>query len=118
RAGPRAPARPRDAVRPTERRRRRVSGTQGADREVAQATAVQDAGVLALQPLRTPARRLQEVRPLPDLPARARARRRDPRHGGIELVMQTDPIADMLTRIRNANRALHETAQLPSSKLN
>ena len=29
----------------------------------------------------------------------------------------TDPIADMLTRIRNANRALHETAEMPSSRL-
>jgi small subunit ribosomal protein S8 len=31
--------------------------------------------------------------------------------------MQTDPIADMLTRIRNANRALHEEVRLPSSKM-
>jgi small subunit ribosomal protein S8 len=31
--------------------------------------------------------------------------------------MHTDPIADMLTRIRNANRALHETASMPSSRL-
>jgi small subunit ribosomal protein S8 len=31
--------------------------------------------------------------------------------------MQTDPIADMLTRIRNANRALHESAEMPSSRL-
>ena len=31
--------------------------------------------------------------------------------------MQTDPIADMLTRIRNANRALHENAEMPSSRL-
>ncbi len=31
--------------------------------------------------------------------------------------MQTDPIADMLTRIRNANRALHERAEMPSSQL-
>ena len=31
--------------------------------------------------------------------------------------MLTDPIADMLTRIRNANRALHETAEMPSSRL-
>ena len=31
--------------------------------------------------------------------------------------MLTDPVADMLTRIRNANRALHETASMPSSKL-
>jgi small subunit ribosomal protein S8 len=31
--------------------------------------------------------------------------------------MLTDPVADMLTRIRNANRALHETASMPSSGL-
>ena len=31
--------------------------------------------------------------------------------------MMTDPIADMLTRIRNANQALHETVVMPSSKL-
>jgi small subunit ribosomal protein S8 len=31
--------------------------------------------------------------------------------------VQTDPIADMLTRIRNANRALQEQAQMPSSRL-
>jgi small subunit ribosomal protein S8 len=29
----------------------------------------------------------------------------------------TDPIADMLTRIRNANRALHESASMPTSKM-
>jgi small subunit ribosomal protein S8 len=31
--------------------------------------------------------------------------------------MQTDPIADLLTRIRNANKALHETVQAPSSRM-
>ena len=31
--------------------------------------------------------------------------------------MHTDPIADMLTRIRNANQALHPEAIMPSSKL-
>ena len=31
--------------------------------------------------------------------------------------MQTDPIADMLTRIRNANRALQEQVEMPSSGL-
>ncbi len=31
--------------------------------------------------------------------------------------MMTDPIADMLTRIRNANKALHETAEMPTSRL-
>jgi small subunit ribosomal protein S8 len=29
----------------------------------------------------------------------------------------TDPIADMLTRIRNANRALHQTASMPTSRM-
>ena len=31
--------------------------------------------------------------------------------------MNTDPIADMLTRIRNANMANHETVSMPLSKL-
>jgi small subunit ribosomal protein S8 len=31
--------------------------------------------------------------------------------------MQSDPIADMLTRIRNANMALHPETTMPSSKL-
>jgi small subunit ribosomal protein S8 len=31
--------------------------------------------------------------------------------------MLTDPIADMLTRIRNANKALHESARMPSSRM-
>jgi small subunit ribosomal protein S8 len=29
----------------------------------------------------------------------------------------TDPIADMLTRIRNANKALQDTVQMPSSRV-
>jgi small subunit ribosomal protein S8 len=29
----------------------------------------------------------------------------------------TDPIADMLTRIRNANRALHDSAAMPTSRM-
>ena len=31
--------------------------------------------------------------------------------------MLTDPIADMLTRIRNANRALHDSASMPTSRI-
>ena len=31
--------------------------------------------------------------------------------------MMTDPIADMLTRVRNANQAYHDTAVMPHSKL-
>ena len=29
----------------------------------------------------------------------------------------TDPIADMLTRLRNANQAFHDTVSMPYSKL-
>jgi small subunit ribosomal protein S8 len=31
--------------------------------------------------------------------------------------MLTDPIADMLTRIRNANQAMHESAAMPTSRM-
>ena len=31
--------------------------------------------------------------------------------------MMTDPVADMLTRIRNANTAMHDEVAMPSSKL-
>jgi small subunit ribosomal protein S8 len=31
--------------------------------------------------------------------------------------MVNDPIADMLTRIRNANKALHETTSMPASRV-
>ena len=31
--------------------------------------------------------------------------------------MLTDPVADMLTRIRNANKAMHETCEMPTSRL-
>ncbi len=32
-------------------------------------------------------------------------------------MVMTDPIADMLTRIRNANQMKHETVDMPASKL-
>jgi small subunit ribosomal protein S8 len=31
--------------------------------------------------------------------------------------MHTDPVADMLARIKNANKALHETVEMPSSRM-
>ena len=31
--------------------------------------------------------------------------------------MLTDPVADMLTRIRNANKAMHEHTEMPTSRL-
>ena len=33
------------------------------------------------------------------------------------VAVYTDPIADMLTRIRNANQALHPEASMPSSRM-
>jgi len=35
----------------------------------------------------------------------------------INRMTMTDPVADLLTRLRNANSAHHETVSLPSSKL-
>lgn len=32
-------------------------------------------------------------------------------------MVMTDPIADMLTRIRNANIVKHESVELPASKI-
>ncbi|MCX7832096.1 MAG: 30S ribosomal protein S8 [Actinobacteria bacterium] len=32
-------------------------------------------------------------------------------------MMLTDPIADMLTRIKNANKARHKSVEMPSSKM-
>jgi small subunit ribosomal protein S8 len=37
--------------------------------------------------------------------------------GGIIDMVMTDPIADMLTRIRNANQMKHKTVEFPASKL-
>jgi small subunit ribosomal protein S8 len=31
--------------------------------------------------------------------------------------MMTDPVADMLARIRNANKAMHENVEMPTSRL-
>jgi small subunit ribosomal protein S8 len=36
---------------------------------------------------------------------------------GTNAMTMTDPIADMLTRLRNANQAYHDSAVMPSSKL-
>src|ERR1044072_8754971 len=109
----------RSGCRSSERTKERTSsGTQGTDREVAQAAALQDARVLALQPLRPSARGLQEVRPVPNLPAGPRPPGRHPWHEHVEVItVQPAPIADMLTRIRNANQALLERAEMPTSRL-
>ena len=114
----RASRRPRPAVR--RREKGFVSGQEVARRQAEADAQAQGSGLLALQSLRPPACGVPEVRGLPDLPARARASGRDPRDDEVELVgghVLTDPIADMLTRIRNANRALHESASMPTSQI-
>lgn len=52
--------------------------------------------------------------------AGAQAPEKERKTGGIEQVMAlttNDPIADMLTRIRNANTAKHDTVDVPASKM-
>ena len=64
-----------------------IHGQEVQDRAPVAHTEIQDAGPLALPPLRPPACRVPQVRPLPDLPARARAQRLHPRHDEVELVI-------------------------------
>jgi small subunit ribosomal protein S8 len=40
-----------------------------------------------------------------------------PGEEGTTKMTMTDPVADLLTRLRNANSAYHETVSMPSSKL-
>ena len=107
-------------------------------------------GLHPLQQVRSPARRVPQVRPVPDLPARDGACRRTARRAEVQLVTahpqktnrpsreqvrsrpdpgtaarkvtgpvmtMTDPIADFLTRLRNANSAYHDEVTLPHSKI-
>ena len=62
------------------------SGEDVARREAEARPEVQGAELHAVQPVRPSACGVQEVRPLPDLPARARASRRDSRHDEVQLV--------------------------------
>src|SRR5215471_20441720 len=36
---------------------------------------------------------------------------------GLQAMTMTDPVADMLTRLRNANSAYHDTVTMPHSKI-
>jgi small subunit ribosomal protein S8 len=82
--------------------------------------------------MRAPARFPSQVRHVPDLLPQPCRRGAHPRHHEVELVMATavakpvkrapigilsDPIADMLTRVRNANSARHPEVKVPASKL-
>src|ERR1700728_121835 len=113
--------------------------TDGQDLATRQAGApakVQDTCIYSLQPLRSPALGVPQVRPLPYLLARAGTQRADTGDDQVLLVgapsfreslqkhfrsehsmSMTDPIADFLTRIRNAIHAAHETVDIPASTL-
>ena len=92
--------------------------------------------------LRTAPGRLPQVQPVPDLLPHDGTPRRTARHHQVQLVItkerahrrsccqagnpgeegllamtMTDPIADMLTRLRNANSAYHDTVGMPYSKI-
>ena len=47
---------------------------------------------------------------------RSKSAWKPPEEGATQMTM-TDPVADFLTRLRNANSAYHETVSLPYSKL-
>src|ERR1700760_4988636 len=76
-----------------------TNGEDFSRRQAAATPEVQGAQLHALQQVRPPACGLPQVRPLPDLPAGARAPGRDSGHDEVELVGEelvlTDPIADM-----------------------
>jgi len=86
RAGAGALARPRHAVRGGRKGAVAPHGQDLTSHQAIPPGAVQGAQLLALQPLRTPARRLPQVRPLPDLPAGPRAPGRHPGHDQEQLV--------------------------------
>ena len=50
-------------------------------------------------------------------PVTHEARRNHVEKGEKTVMAMTDPIADMLTRIRNANSARHTTVEIPASKV-
>jgi len=70
---------------------------------------------------------IEEVRRMQDMFSGARLQGRDTRREEGKLVevedtedskmTMTDPVADMLTRIRNANQAGHKTVEIPASKM-
>ena len=91
-------------------------------RSTAAQAEVQDPQLQPLPPCGRSARLLPQVRPLPDLPARARPQGLCPRHDQVELVtsgstMLTDPISDYLTRVRNAIARRPRRGRDPASRL-
>src|SRR5579863_6304522 len=100
------------------RKERRTHGSRQSIRQDAAQAEIQGPRAQPLPHLRPAARLHPQVPDVPHLFPRARPARRSPRRAQGELVeMQTDPISDMLTRIRNAARARHARVELPASKL-
>ena len=81
--------------------------------------ALQNAAAQSLPAVRPPARVHPPIHAVPHLLPQAGAGGRDPRRHQSELVSRmtmSDPIADMLTRIRNASRARHASCEMPFSR--
>ena len=90
-------------------------GDRSSEAEAAAQAQVQGAGLHPVPPVWPAALRVPQVRPLPSVPpasspmrARSPASRRRAGERRRPTVTMTDPIADMLTRIRNANIAMHD----------
>src|SRR3954454_6629754 len=100
---------------------RRAHGQESAHREAAAQAQVQGPGLHPMPAVWPLQGRLPSFRPVPDLPPGDGPCGRDPRRHEELLVgttmTMTDPIADMLTRIRNGNVAMHDEVVMPSSKL-
>jgi small subunit ribosomal protein S8 len=97
--------------------RKRSEAGEGAEGEDAEAAMPPPESLLALRP---PARVSAQVWNLPSVLPAARSEWRDPGCDEGELVrsiMTSDPIADMLTRVRNAIQARHPKVDVPASKL-
>src|SRR5688500_6223771 len=121
-------------------RSRRTDGKEGADPQGGREAQVRGSRVHPLPALRAAEGGLPQVRPVPRVHPRDGAPRRASRREQGFLVTEetaspqapgrgtaareadtaltmTDPIADMLTRLRNANQAYHERVSMPYSKI-
>src|SRR5687768_2959355 len=105
-------------------RRRVASGEDVTDREVAAHTEVQGAQVQPVPVVRTPSGLPEEVPAVPHLFPQPVALGGYPGSGQGQLVGEreypmnmTDPVADLITRIRNGVRAKLTRVDVPSSKL-
>src|SRR5258707_5372740 len=100
-----------------------INGTLSKNRQDSQEAQVQGARAQSLPRLRPRARLYSQVSDVQNLLPRHGAQGRNSRRresklvGANRKIMQTDPIGDFLTRIRNASAAKHQRVDVPVSKL-